>query len=319
MSDFPRLDDIRNAARRISPFVHRTPVLSSSAINQMTGAEVVFKCENLQKIGAFKIRGATNAISCLSDDQIRHGVATHSSGNHAAAVAKAAKSRNVKAYAVMPSSAPRVKQEAVAGYGAEIVLCEPTLAARDEVLKKVLVETGAVFVHPYDHVHVIEGQATAALELMDEVADLDIVLAPIGGGGLISGTALVAHEVSPKTKVIGVEPAGADDAYRSFRTGRLIPGGRPASIADGLLAPLSELTFSIISGHVHDVVTVSDALIIQAMRIVWERMKLVVEPSAAVPLAAILAGSVKITGRKVGIILTGGNVDLGRLPWMNAK
>lgn len=319
MSNFPTLDEIRKAASRIAPFVHRTPVLTSSAVNRLTGTEIVFKCENFQKIGAFKIRGAINAISYLNDDQIRHGVATHSSGNHAAAVAKAAKSRNAKAYTVMPSNAAQVKKEAVAGYGAEIIFCEPTLAARNEVVKKVLAQTGAVCIHPYDHIHVIEGQATAALELMDEVPDLDLVLAPIGGGGLISGTALAVHGVSGKTEVIGTEPAGADDAYRSFRSGSLVLGKGPVSIADGLLASLSELTYSIISCYVHDVVTVSDELIIQAMRIIWERMKLVVEPSAAVPLAAILTGNIRTTNRKVGIILTGGNVDLDRLPWMKEK
>lgn len=319
MSNFPTIEDIRSAAERISPFVHHTPILSSSAINRIAGAAIVFKCENLQKIGAFKIRGATNAINRLSDDQIRYGIATHSSGNHAAAVAKAAKSRNVRAYTVMPSNVPHVKKEAVAGYGAEIVFCEPTLAARDEMVGKVLADTGAVFIHPYDHVHVIEGQATAALELMTDVPDLDMVLTPIGGGGLISGTALAVRGVSAKTEVIGTEPTGADDAYQSFKEGRLMQIERPASIADGLLASLSELTFGIIQQHVRDVVTVSDELTIEAMRLIWERMKLVVEPSAAVPLAAVLAGSVKTEGRKVGIILTGGNVDLDRLPWMNAK
>lgn len=319
MSDIPTLDEIRRAAGRISPFIHRTPVLTSRAINHMAGADVFFKCENLQKVGAFKIRGATNAISYLSDEQIKRGVATHSSGNHAAAVAKAARWRGARAYTVMPRNAPRVKQDAVAGYGAEIILCEPTLAARDEVLNKVLADTGAVFIHPYDHVHVIEGQATAALELMDDVPGLDMLLVPIGGGGLISGSALSAHAVSSAVKVIGAEPAGADDAHRSFNLGYLVPADRPVSIADGLLASLSELTFSIISSHVHDVVTVSDELTIQAMRLIWERMKLVVEPSAALPLAAILAGSVKTRGRKIGIILTGGNVDLDRLPWVKAK
>ena len=315
----PTIEDIRAAADRISPFVHRTPVYSSSEINRITAAEIIFKCENFQKVGAFKIRGATNAVNRLSDDQIKHGIATHSSGNHAAAVAKAAKSRNVKAYTVMPRNVPRVKKEAVAGYGAEIIFCEPTLAARDAAVGQVLADTGAVFVHPYDHVHVIEGQATAALEFMAEVPDLDMVLTPVGGGGLISGTALAVRGISPKTEVIGTEPAGADDACRSFRAGRLMPIERPASIADGLLASLSELTFSIIHRHVGDVVTVSDDRIVEAMRLVWERMKLVIEPSAAVPLAAILAGSVRTRGLKVGIILTGGNVDLDRLPWMNAK
>ncbi|MDJ0956214.1 MAG: pyridoxal-phosphate dependent enzyme [Arenicellales bacterium] len=317
MSDTPTLDDIRAAAERIAPFVHRTPVLTSSSINRITGCEITFKCENFQKGGAFKIRGATNAIRCLSEDQIRYGVATHSSGNHAAAVALAAKMRNTTAYTVMPSNVSRVKKEAVAGYGAKITYCEPTLSARDSVLNDIVRDTGAAFIHPYDNRLVIEGQATTALELLEEVPGLDVVMAPIGGGGLISGTALAVRGLSPRTKVIGVEPEGADDAYRSFRSGTLISAAGPSSIADGLLASLSERTFNILSRHVNDVVTVDDDTITDAMRTIWERMKLVVEPSAAVPFAAILSGRVNITGLKVGIILTGGNVDLNRLPWMN--
>lgn len=319
MPGTPTFNGIRGAAERISPFIHHTPVLSSSAVNRITGAEIVFKCENLQKVGAFKIRGATNAICQLSSDEVRGGVATHSSGNHAAAVALAARSRNVQAYTVMPGSAPRVKQEAVAGYGANIILCGPSLEAREAAMRGVLTETGAAFVHPYDNIHVIEGQGTAALELLNDVPDLEIVLTPVGGGGLISGTAVGVHGISAKTRVIGAEPTGADDAYRSFRSGHLMPCARPDSIADGLLASLSELTYSIIVDHVHDVVTVGDDSIVEAMRLIWERMKLIVEPSAAVPLAAILAGQVKAAGRKVGIILTGGNVDLDNLPWTNVK
>ena len=317
MPDIPTLDDIRVAAERIAPFVHRTPVLSSSSINQMVGCETVFKCENFQKVGAFKIRGATNAVRCLSETQIRYGVATHSSGNHAGAVALAAKLRNATAYTVMPDNVSRVKRVAVAGYGAKITFCEPTLSARDDVLNDIVQETGAAFIHPYDNRRVIEGQATAALELLEEVPSLDVVMTPIGGGGLISGTALTVHGLSPQTKVIGVEPEGADDAYRSFKSGALVPGMAPESIADGLLAPLSERTFNIISRYVDDVVTVNDDAITDAMRTIWERMKLVVEPSAAVPLAALLSGRVNLAGLKVGIILTGGNVDLNRLPWMN--
>ena len=317
MPDIPTLDDIRGAAERIAPFVHRTPVLSSSSINQITGCEITFKCENFQKVGAFKIRGATNAVRCLGEDQIRRGVATHSSGNHAAAVALAAKMRNTTAYTVMPSNVSRVKKEAVAGYGAKITYCEPTLSARDNVLIDIVRDTGAAFIHPYDNRHVIEGQATAAMELLEQVSSLDVVMTPIGGGGLISGTALTVHSLSPRTKVIGIEPEGAADAYRSFKSGALVPGTEPESIADGLLAPLSASTFNIISRYVDDVVTVDDDAITEAMRTIWERMKLVVEPSAAVPLAALLSGRVNIAGLKVGIILTGGNVDLNRLPWMN--
>ena len=317
MADIPTLGEIRSAAERIAPFVHRTPVLTSNSINQITGCEIFFKCENLQKVGAFKIRGATNAIRCLSESQIRHGVATHSSGNHAAAVALAARMRNTTAYTVMPNNVPKVKKEAVAGYGAKITYCDPTLPARDRVLNAIVRDTGAIFIHPYDNKYVIEGQGTAALELLEKVPGLDVVMTPIGGGGLISGTALTVNGLSPKTKVIGVEPAGADDAHRSFISGTLVPGTTPKSIADGLLASLSERTFNIISRYVNDVVTVDDDAITQAMRTIWERMKIVVEPSAAVPFAAILSGQVNMAGLKVGIILTGGNVDLNRLPWMN--
>ena len=317
MSDIPTLVEIRNAAERIAPFVHRTPVLTSNSINQIVGCQIFFKCENLQKVGAFKIRGATNALRCLSETQIMRGVATHSSGNHAAAVALAARMRNTTAYTVMPDNVPRVKKEAVAGYGAKITYCDPELQARDRVLNDIVRDTGAVFIHPYDNKYVIEGQGTAALELLEEVPGLDIVMTPIGGGGLISGTAITVHGLSPKTKVIGVEPEGADDAYRSFKSGTLVAGTTPETIADGLLASLSERTFTIIRRHVNDVITVDDNAITHAMRTIWERLKLVVEPSAAVPFAAILSGRVNIVGLKVGIILTGGNVDLNRLPWKN--
>jgi len=314
--DDPTVRDMQEAAQRIAPFIHRTPVLTSAAIDRMVGGRVFFKCENFQKIGAFKIRGATNAVSKLSDKQLASGVATHSSGNHAAAVALAAASRNATATVVMPDNAPGIKKEAVAGYGAGIVFCEPRPGAREEALAKLLDETEAFFIHPYDNRDVIEGQASAALELLEEAADLDVLMTPIGGGGLISGTALVTHGLSPGTRVIGVEPSGADDAWRSFRSGELVPSVNPCTIADGLLSSLSERTFGIITRHVEDVVTVSEEQIIHAMRTIWERMKLVVEPSAAVPLAAILSGSINVCGQRAGIILTGGNVDLGRLPWM---
>lgn len=308
------LDDIREAAARIAPFVHTTPVLSSSAINRMTGAEVFFKCENFQKVGAFKIRGAVNAVGRISEDDAGRGVATHSSGNHAAAVALAASTRNVPAFTVMPRTAPAVKKQAVAGYGAEIIFCGPTLADRDKVVNQVIERTGAHFVHPYDNLDVIAGQATVALEFLQQAPDLDVVMAPIGGGGLISGTALTVAGLTPDIEVVGAEPAGADDAYRSFGSGALTTIANPSSIADGLLASLSEQTFQIISRHVSDIITVDDESIVRAMRIIWERMKIVVEPSAAVPFAALLSAR-QYAGRRVGIILSGGNVDLDALPW----
>ena len=285
----------------------------------MVGGEVFFKCENFQKIGAFKIRGATNAVAQMSDEQIKHGVATHSSGNHAAAVALAAATRGARAYTVMPSNAPRVKQDAVAGYGAEIIFCEPVPGARAQVLNKVLADTQAEFIHPYDDIRVIEGQGTVALELLEEIPDLDILVTPIGGGGLISGSTLAARGLSSNIRVVGTEPAGADDAYRSFKSGSLVLSESPVSIADGLLSSLSERTFEIISRFVDDVVTVEEQMIVHAMRVMWERMKIVVEPSGAVPLAAILAKRLDIAGRKVGVIVSGGNVDLDRLPWMVAE
>ncbi len=315
MSEHPTIADIRGAAERITPFINRTPVLASTTINRITGGEVCFKCENFQKVGAFKIRGATNAVSKLSNDQLSRGVTTHSSGNHAAAVALAAASRNAKVVVVMPRSAPGVKKEAVAGYGATIVYCDPGHRAREAAMAAVVDDTGAHFIHPYDDNDVIEGQATAALELLQQVPGLDMIITPIGGGGLISGTALATHGLSPQTRVVGVEPEGADDAFRSFRAGKLIPVDEPRSIADGLLAPLSERTLQIIGQHVENVVTVSEEQIIHAMRTMWERMKIVVEPSAALPLAAIVAGKLDVSGARVGIIVSGGNVDMDRLPW----
>ncbi len=315
MFEYPTIADIRGAAERITPFINRTPVLASTTINRITGGEVCFKCENFQKVGAFKIRGATNAVSKLSNDQLSRGVTTHSSGNHAAAVALAAASRNAKVVVVMPRSAPGVKKEAVAGYGATIVYCDPGHQAREAAMAAVVDDTGAHFIHPYDDNDVIEGQATAALELLQEAPGLDMIITPIGGGGLISGTALATHGLSPQTRVVGVEPEGADDAFRSFRAGKLIPVDEPRSIADGLLAPLSERTLQIIGQHVENVVTVSEEQIIHAMRTMWERMKIVVEPSAALPLAAIVAGKLDVSGARVGIIVSGGNVDMDRLPW----
>ncbi|GAB4379139.1 MAG: pyridoxal-phosphate dependent enzyme [Calditrichia bacterium] len=282
----------------------------------MVGARVFFKCENFQKVGAFKFRGAGNAIFSLSEEEAQRGVATHSSGNHAAAVSLAARIRNIPAYIVMPRTAPEVKKRAVGGYGGQIIFCEPTLASREQTLEQVVKDTGAVFIHPYNNEKVIAGQGTAALEFLQVVEDLDYLLAPVGGGGLISGSALTAQELSPRTRVVGVEPAGADDAWRSLKEGRIIPSVNPQTVADGLLTSLGTLTFPIIQKYVDQIVTVEDNRIIQAMRLIWERMKIIVEPSAAVPLAALLDGKLKVSGKRVGIIISGGNVDLEKLPWI---
>lgn len=314
----PTLADIRAAAVRIAPFVHRTPVLTCATLDGLTGARLFFKCENLQKVGAFKMRGASNAVAQLDRRNAANGVATHSSGNHGAALALAARVMGCSAHVVMPANAPEIKKQAVAGYGAHITYCEPTMAARDAMLEQVVARTGATVIHPYNDDHIIAGQGTAALELLDEIADLDLLIAPVGGGGLMSGCAIAATSLQPAIRVIGVEPAGADDAVRSRAAGKLTFVDRPASIADGLLAPLGPKTFAILQRRVHDLVTVTDAEIVPAMRHMWERMKLVVEPSAAVTLAAILAGKIDVPGRRCGIIVSGGNVDLDRLPWRAA-
>ena len=289
--------------------------MTSSAIDAMAGCALFFKCENFQKVGAFKFRGASNAVLSLSDEEAARGVATHSSGNHAQALALAAKLRGIPAHIVMPSNAPAIKKAAVAGYGARLVECEPTLEARETTLDAVVRETGAAFVHPYNDPRVITGQATAAKELIEEVRALDILMTPVGGGGLLSGSALSAHYLSPGTAVIAAEPEGADDAARSFRAGHIIPSENPRTIADGLLTSLCDNTFAIIRAHVRDIVTVSDDAIVRAMRLVWERMKIVIEPSAAVPLAAVLERKLDVDGKRIGIILSGGNLDLDKLPW----
>lgn len=311
----PTFDDIKAAHERIRPYIHRTPVLSSKSINQMVGADLFFKCENLQKVGAFKFRGACNSVFSLTDEEARKGVCTHSSGNHAAALALAARMRGIQAYIVMPENAPEIKKIAVAGYGAQITFCEPTLAARESTLKKVAEETGAVEIHPYNNFNVICGQGTAAKELIEETGALDIVMAPVGGGGLLSGTALSTKALLPNARVIAAEPAGADDAFRSFYSKNLVPSVAPRTIADGLLTSLGSITFQVILNEVDQIITVSEENIIAAMRIIWERMKIIVEPSSAVPLAAILENKTVFSGKKTGIILSGGNVDLGRLPF----
>ena len=311
----PSLTDIRAAADRIRRHIHRTPVLSCAGIDRLVGARLFFKCENFQKVGAFKIRGATNAVLSLNERAAAAGVATHSSGNHAAALALAARLRGVPAYVVMPDTAPQVKKEAVAGYGAKITFCAPTLEAREAGLARIVADTGAAFIPPYNDERIIAGQATAALELLADIPDLDLILTPVGGGGLVSGTALTVRGLSPRSRVIAAEPEGADDAYRSFRAGHIIPSVNPQTIADGLLTSLGDKTFAIIRDCVDDIVTVEEADIIRAMRLIWERMKIIVEPSAAVPLGALLGRSVDVRGKRVAIILSGGNVDLARLPF----
>ncbi|MFC0261950.1 pyridoxal-phosphate dependent enzyme [Fontibacter flavus] len=312
---FPSLEDIKAAHQRIQPFIHRTPILSSEAINQIAGCEVFFKCENFQKVGAFKARGAANAVAKLTEEQKKNGVATHSSGNHAAALARAATVAGIKSYIVMPSNAPEIKKKAVKGYGGEIIECEPNLQARETTLQEVVDRTGATFIPPYDYMDVIEGQATCALEMWEEGIPFDTVMAPVGGGGLLGGTALTTKYISPNTKVIAGEPTGADDAYRSFHAKQLIPMVGPKTIADGLLTSLGNINFAIIMDYVDDILTVSDEEIIEAMRLIYERMKIVIEPSCAVPLAALLKNKERFKGQKVGIILSGGNVDLGKLPF----
>lgn len=312
---FPSLEDIRNAHLRIQPFIHRTPILTSTAIDEVAGCRIFFKCENFQKVGAFKARGAANAVAKLTEEQKKNGVATHSSGNHAAALARAASVAGIKSYIVMPSNAPEIKKKAVKGYGGEIIECESNLQARETTLQAVVDRTGATFIPPYDFYDVIEGQATCALEMWDEHIPFDVIMAPVGGGGLLAGTALTTKYISPSTLVIAGEPAGADDAFRSFHAKKLIPMEGPKTIADGLLTSLGKLNFAIIMQYVDDILTADDTEIIEAMRLVYERMKIVIEPSCAVPLAALLKNKERFRGKKVGIILSGGNVDLGKLPF----
>ncbi len=311
----PTFEDIKAAYDRIRPYIHHTPVLSSKSINEIVGAELFFKCENLQKVGAFKFRGACNSVFSLSDEEAKNGVCTHSSGNHAAALALAARMRGIPAFIVMPENAPEIKKIAVAGYGAQITFCTPTLEARESTLKKVAAETGATEIHPYNYFNVICGQGTAAKELIEEIGSLDVVMAPVGGGGLLSGTALSTKALLPNALVIAAEPAGADDAFRSFYSKILQPSVAPKTIADGLLTSLGSLTFPIILNEVDQIATVSEEGIVVAMRMIWERMKIIIEPSSAVPLAAILENKVDVKGKKIGIILSGGNIDLGKLPF----
>lgn len=311
----PTLADIRQAAERIEPYIHRTPVLTSRSLNEKVGAQVYLKCENLQKVGAFKFRGASNAVFSLSDEEASRGVCTHSSGNHAQALALAASMRGIPAYIVMPENAPVVKKDAVAGYGGQISFCAPTLAAREETLKRVYERTGANVVHPYNDVRVITGQGTAALELLEDVPDLDVIVAPVGGGGLLSGTAIAACELRPSVRIIAGEPEMADDAYRSLKAGEILPSTNPGTIADGLLTSLGPLTYTIIQDRVEQIVTVSETAIIDSMRFIWERAKIVIEPSAAVAIGVLWERKIDLSELKVGVILSGGNVDLETLPW----
>src|SRR5438874_3497298 len=313
------LPAIRAAHERIRRYIHRTPVLTSSRLNQASGASLFFKCENFQKIGAFKARGATNAIFSLDDAIAQRGVATHSSGNHGAAVARAAKLRGIPAHIVMPLNSAKVKVRTVESYDAHIVLCEPTEESRESTCAEVIKKTGATLIHSFENEHVIAGQGTAAVELLEDFPNLDFIMCPVGGGGLLSGTALAAKTIRSEIKVIAVEPANADDAAQSFRVGRRIVTEKKFTIADGLRTNIGEPNFAIVQCCVDDVVTVSEEAIIIAMRTIWETMKIIIEPSAAVPYAAIMENNIDVRGKRAGIILTGGNVDLDGLPWMSPR
>lgn len=311
----PTLADIEAARERIATYIHQTPVYRSQLLDSHCGCELYFKCENLQKVGAFKARGASNAVLSLTDAEAGAGVATHSSGNHGAALAMAAARRGIAAHIVMPANAPVVKKAAVAGYGANIIECEPTLAAREDTLARVVSDTGAHVVHPYDDARVIAGQGTVALELLEQVADLDVIVVPVGGGGLLAGVAVAMKQRNPRLEVVAVEPEGADDAFRSFGLGRLVPQTNPNTIADGLRTSLGQLNFPLIQQYVDTIVTVPDAIIVQAMRLQWSRLKTLVEPSGAVSFAGVLEHSERFQGRRVAVVISGGNLDLDQLPW----
>lgn len=311
----PSFKQVQEAYLKIRDKVHRTPVMHSQKVNARAGGMLFLKCENFQKVGAFKFRGASHTIGNLSDEEAKKGVATHSSGNHAQAVALAAKLRGIPAHIVMPENAPKVKVNAVRDYGAEIIFCEPTQEARESTLEEVIGETGATLIHPYDDPDIIMGQGSAAIELLEDYPDLDLILAPIGGGGLMSGTAIAASGLAPEAKVIGTEPEVANDAYLSFQSGQRHGVQSTDTVADGLRVSLSELTFACIQKHVDEIVTVTEQEIVDAMRFIWERMKIIIEPSSAVPVAAVFNGKVDVKDKKAGIIITGGNMDLDRLPW----
>ncbi len=316
MQSVPNLEAIKNAAQRIEPFINKTPVLSSKTINDRIGASLFFKCENFQKTGSFKMRGASNFVMSLSAEAIKNGVATQSSGNHGQALAYVAQQLGVPAYIVMPNNSAQPKIQSVEAYQGKIIFCEPTIQAREAAVAKVIQETNAYYVPPYNDYGIIAGQATTALELIQEIPDLDMIISPIGGGGLMSGTALVTHYLQPQTRIIGVEPSAVDDALRSVKTGVLQENSSTNTIADGLRASLRDKTFGVIREYVHEIYTVEEHEIVAAMRLIWERMKIIIEPSCAVPFGAVLFGKIPDTeNKKIGIILTGGNVDLDKLPW----
>ncbi len=312
----PTYDDVLAAHARIEPHIHRTPILTSSYFNDLVGAELFFKCENFQKAGAFKVRGASNAVFGLSDEDAKQGVATHSSGNHALSLSYAAGRRGIPCNVVMPRTAPQAKKDAVKGYGGIITECEPSTSSREEVFAQVQAKTGGDFVHPYNDPRVIAGQGTCSRELMEQTDGVDMVIAPIGGGGMISGTCLTLSNIAPETEIIAAEPEQADDAYRSFKAGHIIADDAPVTIADGLKVPLKELTWHFVSNHVTDILTASEEEIIEAMKITWQRMKIVMEASCSVPLATILKNKDRFAGKRAGVIVTGGNVDLDKLPWI---
>lgn len=311
----PTLADVVTAHSRIKPHIHCTPVLTSSFINSLVGAELFFKCENFQKAGAFKARGASNAVFGLSDEQAARGVATHSSGNHGTCLSYAAGRRDIRCTVVMPRTAPQAKKDAVRGYGGRVVECEPSTSSREAVFADVVAETGAEFVHPYNDPRVIAGQATCSMELIEQVDRLDAVVAPIGGGGMVSGTCLTLSNLAPNVRVYAAEPEQADDAYRSFKAGYIIADDAPNTVADGLKVPLKELTWHFVRNHVTDILTASEEEIVDAMKLIWKRMKIIMEPSSAVPLATIIKNREVFAGQRIGIIITGGNVDLDTLPW----
>ncbi|RFS14477.1 threonine/serine dehydratase [Emticicia sp. C21] len=315
MNHIPTFDDIRDTHERIRIYINKTPVLTSDAINELAGCHVFFKCENLQKIGAFKARGGMNAVLSLSKEDQQKGITTHSSGNHAQAIALAAKAVGSRAYIVMPNNAPEIKKNGVKYLGGEIIECEPTLEARETTVQKIIEKKGATFIHPFNNYDVIAGQATAAVELIEQAGDLHVIMAPVGGGGLLSGTALATHYLLPNAEVIAGEPEGAADAILSFKSGKIEKAPYIKTIADGLLTTLGDKTIEIIRTYVKDIITVSEEEIIAAMRLVWEQLKIVIEPSSAVPFAALLKEKNRFVGKRVGIILTGGNVDLGKLPF----
>ncbi len=312
----PSYDDVLAARQRIQPYIHRTPVLTSTFFNQLTGAELFFKCENFQKAGVFKARGACNAVFGLDDETAIKGVATHSSGNHALSLSYAAGRRGIPVTVVMPHTAPQAKKDAVIAYGGTIVECEPSTSSREATLAEVVAKTGANFVHPYNDPRVIAGQATCSRELLEQVENLDAVVAPIGGGGMVSGTCLTLSNVASQIEIFAAEPLNADDAARSFRAGYIIADDAPETVADGLKVPLKDLTWHFVRNNVTDILTATEEEIIDSMKLIWQRMKIVVEPSSAVPLAVILKNRERFAGKRIGIIITGGNVDLDKLPWM---